>query len=487
MIEPIGIFVVLLGLYCLTRGYGTTVVVFVVLTLLGSAAALTLGGSSIQPSHLFLLFLIISLFRNKDLPEIAFAEFRLGRPAFWLAGLVCYGAVSAYFSPRLFEGMSDIIPLGSSQYPSTGGTVPLGPVSSNLTQTIYVTADLFCFVAITTICATENGFRAVVQGLLAYAVFNIFFAFLDLATGATGTQDLLQFMRNAQYTFHDSDMVNGMKRIVGSWPEASAFAGMTLGSFGFTATLWICGRGTGWTALVSLVSLALIIMSTSSTGLVATPICFVLLYLTALMRCGVNAGGRNSTAVVLLAPPLVLALVLFVFLKEDLFNWIYDYVDMLVFSKSTSSSALERGSWNVAAWQNFLDSFGLGVGLGTARTSSFPLALLSNVGIPGAVLFSLFALTALKPKIQMRTFRSDVRVAACNGALFLLVGSLVAGPTVDMGLLFFVFCGLCASRAYAPAARVPFMPLKGGQSIVTPLAATSLSFKERADIRGDRH
>ncbi len=460
MLEPIGIFTLALGFYSITRGYGATLSTFIVLTLLGSAAAVTVGGSSVQPAHLFLLFLTIAALRSNELPAIAMKSFRLGKPAFWLTCLVLYGAISAYFSPRLFAGMSYIIPLGASEYPSTGGTVPLGPVSSNLTQTIYLAADLVCFVTVAAVCSTPTGFRAALNGLLAYAAVNVMFAALDLATSATGTQDLLQFMRNAQYTFHDSDTVNGMKRIVGSWPEASAFAGMTVGALGFTGTLWICGRKAGLSGPLALCSLVLIIMSTSSTGLIAAPICLVLLYLTALLRCGVSPESRRSTAVVLLAPPIVVTLALVVVLQESLFRPLYEYVDLLVLSKSTSSSAVERGSWNAAAWQNFVDSLGLGVGLGTARTSSFPLALLSNVGVPGAVLFLFFTVTALRPRMAARTLESDVRLAACNGCLCLLIGSLVAGPTVDLGLLFFVMAGLTASRPVAKAAGIPMLPLR---------------------------
>ncbi|OWW04025.1 hypothetical protein ATY81_16960 [Rhizobium sp. R72] len=461
MVEPIGMFTLLLGFYCLTRGYPVTVPFFIVLTLLGSAAALSFGGSSVPPAHLFLLFLTLAVLRTRELPAVAVKTLRFGRPAFWFACLVVYGAISAYFLPRLFAGMSYIIPLGASEYPSTGGTVPLGPVSSNLTQTIYLAADLLCFMTITAVCSTHSGFRATLDGLIAYAAVNVMFAALDLATSATGTEWLLQFVRNAQYTFHDSDTVNGMKRIVGSWPEASAFAGMTLGAFGFTGSLWICGRRTGWSGPLALCSFALILLSTSSTGLIAAPLCLLLLYLTAVLRCGVEPLGQRSTAVVLLAPPIMLALFLLVLIQDGLFRALYDYVDLLVLSKSTSSSAVERGSWNAAALQNFIDTIGLGVGLGTARTSSFPLAVLSNVGVPGAVLFMLFAITALRPRLSSRTFESDVRLAGLNGCLALLIGSLVAGPTVDLGLLFFVLAGLCASRPLAKTSEVPLLPLRG--------------------------
>ncbi|KQV70325.1 hypothetical protein [Rhizobium sp. Root1220] len=465
-IEPIGIFTVALGLVCLALGYRAAATVFIVMALFGSAAAILAGSANVQPAHLFLLFLAIAAVQSGARRTVVLKTLSFGQPGFWLACLVVYGAVTAYFSPRLFAGITQIIPLGVSEYPSSGGTVPLGPVSSNLTQTIYLVADLVCFLLIVAVGSSRSGFQAIVNGLIAYAAFNVVFALLDLATNATGTSDTLQFMRNAQYTFHDNDTVNGMKRIVGSWPEASAFAGTTLGAFGFTATLWLCSRRLNWTGPLSLASLMLIIMSTSSTGLVAAPICLVVLYATALVRSGVDRGSRHSTAVVLLAPPLVVAAALIVLLYQDLYNLVHDYVDLLVLSKSGSASGMERGSWNTYGLGNFVDSWGLGVGLGTARTSSFPVALLSNVGIPGMMFFLLFAFAALGSRRDARrTYEADVALAARNGCLCLLVGAMLAGATVDLGLLFFIFAGLASCRtASAEEIMVPAVPLRGRPS-----------------------
>ena len=51
----------------------------------------------------------------------------------------------------------DIIPLGASKYPDTGGAVPLGPVSSNLTQAVYLTADLVTIILVVAIGSTHAG------------------------------------------------------------------------------------------------------------------------------------------------------------------------------------------------------------------------------------------------------------------------------------------------------------------------------------------
>ncbi|MDM9625162.1 hypothetical protein QTL95_04580 [Rhizobium sp. S152] len=461
-VEPIGVFTLVLGFYALSLGSAFTAALLVIMSIFGSAAALVVGSASVPPAHLFLLFLVISIVSGRTDLRPATAMLSVGKPGFWLAALVTYGAISAYFLPRLLSGETLIVPLGISEYPLTRGVVPLGPVSSNFTQPIYLLADFVCFVAISVIGSTSAGCRAIVNALIAYAALNIGFALLDLATAATGTQDALQFMRNAQYTFHENESVNGMKRIVGSWPEASAFAGTTLGVLGFTGTLWLCGRTSRWQGFLAVASLLLIMLSTSSTGLVATPVCLAIMYCTALSKCGTSQASGNATAFVLLSPLLLVVATLVVILSNDLYGMLYEYVDILVLSKATSNSGIARGAWNSFGMQNFWDSSGFGVGLGTARTSSFPIAVLSNVGVPGAIFFATFAIAALtRMGNSPQTFERDVKLAARNGCLCLLVGGTVAGATVDLGLLFFILAGLAASRPVPSVeAAAPFLRLR---------------------------
>ena len=89
---------------------------------------------------------------------------------------------------------------------------------------------------------------------------------------------------------------------------------------------------------------------------------------------------------------------------------------------------------------------GLGVGLGTNRASSFILAVLSNVGVPGALFYSLFLALSFIPRSKIqRTYYSDVRTAATIASASLLSGAIIAGGTVDLGLLFYVMAALASA------------------------------------------
>jgi hypothetical protein len=309
------------------------------------------------------------------------------------------------------------------------------------------------------IASTYAGFATITGALVAYAAGNVLFALLDFGTYATGTPWLLVFMRNARYTLHFEEEVSGLKRIVGSFPEASAFARSTLGALGFTGTLWICGRRSALTGTLALASLVLVVLSTSSTGLAGAPPVLVILYATALMRSGFHSNRPYRSAVVLCAPLLVVGLILAVLLDDGVSETVRNYIDLLIFNKSVTDSGMERDAWNTFALQNFFDSYGLGVGLGTVRTSSLPIALLSNVGVLGFVFYLLFVVSAFGLRRgTARTVTADVRLAARNASLGLIIGDIFAAPTVEQGLLFYVLAGIASAEPERSTAELSAAP-----------------------------
>ncbi|QOG19037.1 MULTISPECIES: hypothetical protein [Bradyrhizobium] len=458
-VEPIGVLTVLLGLLCLPLGQRVTFSVLICTTLFGAAAAILVGGANIQPGHLFLAFVFAMALASRRETAAAVRAVSFGQPGFWLLCLVVYGIGSAFLLPRLLAGGTQIVPLGASEYANTGTTVPLGPVSSNFTQSIYMIANLTCFGMTVAIGSSHGGFRTIVTALLCYSAGNVLLAMLDVATYATGTQALLSFMRNAQYAMHFDDEVNGAKRIVGSYPEASAFARATLGAVAFTGTLFLFGRNATLTGLLAAASLALVILSTSSTGLAGAPLVLLILYISMLRRTGFDSARPFSSAAALCAPVLLITLILAVLLDERASEIVQRYADTVILNKSSSTSAIERSSWNTYAMQNFFDSLGLGVGLGTVRTSSLPIALLSNVGIPGTMFYWLFVMSALfGQRNAPHTFEADACIAARTGCLALMIGDTLAAPTVEQGLLFYALAGLACSAPRDQLAPILLAP-----------------------------
>lgn len=452
-VEPIGILFILVGVLGLILGPVAPFGLLVVSTVFGAAAAFLIGAANIQPAHLMMGFVAIAILSRRAMVVSSLRSLATPGPALWLMLLLIYGMVTAYFIPRLMAGQSQIIPLGSSEYDDTRSTVPLGPVSSNFTQSVYMLANLVCFVGILAAAGDRSVFRTIAKAVVALSAVNAVFALIDLATYWTGTQAVLDFMRNAQYTMHHEEQIAGLKRIVGAFPETSAFSRFTLGLFAFNATLWIAGIWPRINGLLALSSFMLVVLSTSTTGFVGLfPVTGLLLAVAAARSLSPATRTMQSVLLATLLP-LVGALAVLAIVMNDAFrDSVAYYVDLLILSKADSSSGVERTAFNTVALRNFVDSWGLGVGMGTVRTSSLPVAFLSHVGLPGTILYGLFLASAFWPRPRApQPFFGDIRLAAIMACLALICGDTIAAPSIEQGLFFFILAGLAAARPGAVA------------------------------------
>jgi len=114
------------------------------------------------------------------------------------------------------------------------------------------------------------------------------------------------------------------------------------------------------------------------------------------------------------------------------------------------------------SWQMVL-TWGLGVGLGTARASSFAVALLASVGIPGALFYTVFVFECfLRARGRPGSLEADIAAAARNGYAGLLIGDLLVGPIIDQGFFFCMLAGLAAAIRPRTANAPKLFPLAAG-------------------------
>lgn len=454
-IEPIGIALLVIGLICMLRGYRATAYVFVLSTALGAAAAALIGENNLTPAHVFLGFLFLSVLFQRDAILGLIDAFRPPSAGFWLMCLVVYGLLGAFFFPRLFSGATYIIPLSGVGSYDIDPVVPLQPVSSNFTHSVYMIGNLFCFGLAYAIARKPQGFETLTRAVTALAIANVAFALLDIATYATGTASLMDFMRNTDYHMHANEEVQGLKRIVGSYVETSVFARVSLGLFGFTATMWLCGRQPYLHGILSLALLALVALSTSSTGLAGMPVMLAVLYFTAFQLSLFHQRPASSITVVF-APILAFVLLFAILLMPSVAGPIQGYIDDIVLNKLDSQSGVERSMWNAVAFENFKDTWGVGVGLGTTRSSSLLLAILSNTGVLGLIFYMMFCFKAFaRSPLQSGGSAPAGHLAARNACLGFLVGDLVSSSALDQGLLFYLLAALAAAAPVRMAAPSP--------------------------------
>ena len=446
-IELAGIVALLVGVLFLTRGPGFGINVFVPSTLLGSCAAFTIpaiGATTIQPAHLLLGFLAISAFIRPAITSRALHAVAFPSPGFWLLATTVYGAFSAYFCPRIFAGATYVAAIGTTNYGLSMMQVPLGPTSGNITQTLYFIGDVVCFIVTLLIASSKSGLRLVANAMIVYCGLNIVFAALDLTAFWTGTEFLLDPIRNSTYVLHLETVVYGFKRIVGSFTEASAFAYATLGAFAFTARLWLGGVKPALNFSIAMISLVLLAFSTSSTAYAATPVIILYIYLTTGVRFVRETVPTQVLAFLIVAPIALTLLFVVIQLLPGVNETVRSMLDVMLFDKSSSDSAHDRGTWNEAAMAAFYATQGLGAGVGSVRASSFPIAVLANIGVAGGLTYGAFLYHTLFSRGPQRIdwFAGEVRAAARAACVAFLVAATVSGALIDLGLTFFVAAGL---------------------------------------------
>ena len=130
-----------------------------------------------------------------------------------------------------------------------------------------------------------------------------------------------------------------------------------------------------------------------------------------------------------------------------------DLIDGAILSKGTSDSGQERAYWNAKSLESLAATAGLGVGLGSSRASSWPIAVISQLGVIGFFLTILMVMTILRGmhglprRLEPSADATLASVRAC--ALAGIVSSSLIDGNADPGIVFFIALGVIAvSRVY---------------------------------------
>lgn len=98
----------------------------------------------------------------------------------------------------------------------------------------------------------------------------------------------------------------------------------------------------------------------------------------------------------------------------------------------------------------FVDTFGFGAGNGSMRTSSFALAVLSNLGVIGTLLFSFFFIGLFfggRADGEPDQLEHATRLAAKSACMAWLISATISSALTDLGMPFFAFAAIGCARA----------------------------------------
>ena len=356
-LEPIGWFVLSLGVLTLWRGPSIGVFLLCPMTLLGATAAIklpALGAASIQPAHLLLGFVAISFVCERSLWQVALRSLAFPNAGFWFALFVVYGCMSAFFLPRIFAGLTYVFSLARFGDDVGIELLPLAPRPSNITQAFYLIGNFICFVVVTALVRLHRS-SMIARSIVLTAVLCLVFAAADLLTYVTNTQYLLSFIRNANYRMLSDGEIGGLKRIVGSFSEAGAYSYAALALYAFVLALWLEAYPIKRLGLLCSLLLTTILLSTSSTAYAAVLIFSLITLVGCLSRSAQTRATSRQMSYVGLAF-LVLPLILMAtMLLSGVWSTITHLFEATIVNKLGSQSGVERMLWNEQALVTFLD------------------------------------------------------------------------------------------------------------------------------------
>ncbi|MDF2917872.1 MAG: hypothetical protein K0S70_2089 [Microbacterium sp.] len=221
-----------------------------------------------------------------------------------------------------------------------------------------------------------------------------------------------------------------VQRHFGVFAEPSYLAVFSIAALAFTVYRLRASRGTERVALVAVVLLAPVNLFAASSGTGALG--FVLLVGIALVYYGTRflfARMKLNPWWLLLPLGVVIALIT----PNPLTASIAEVLD----DKSGSASFRNRFASDLFSLDLTLDTFGIGVGLGASRPSSFATLVLSNLGVIG------FALLAVALCLAIARVRITPGWTPAAVALFALVlAKVIAEPALSTPLLW-LLVGAC--------------------------------------------
>jgi len=412
--------------------------------LLGAAAALKLpNGAVITASNLFLPFLVLRAWLENHGSRYVR---RVPSAGVWLGLAALFGILTAAFVPRMLEGELVILTVDREGIESRPLLYPLHPVSTNFTQSVYAIGGVAAFLSIRALLERRGRMQHFRDAVILLCVLDFAAGVINLAEFHLGFPPVLVYVRNAYALFDTYAGPGGLVRIHGTFSEASAFAAFTLPLTVFSFHLWLNRVKPMLCGLLATGLCALLLISTSSTAYAGLGI-YALVFAFSQTYRGYMRGHVPRLGVIFAGALLATVFIgaLFVF-ETKIGGRLMDYFSVTVFDKLSSDSGVERATWNQHAWQNFVDTYGIGVGLGTARASSYALVLLSNLGLLGTVCYLLFLVSVLRrPAFDDEP---DTVVCQASGQALLagLCSAMVSAAVYDMGIAFYAFAAAASVR-----------------------------------------
>jgi hypothetical protein len=374
----IGIIFFCCGAYCFLFKEDNLLGLLLIAGTFEAASAVNIGQRGIQPYYVVAAFIIARAVVNRLLGVRLKRAMPQGR---WLLIFGAIGITSALVLPVIFAG----VPIYDPKIGIDDGLFIRPPLAfglNNIGQAGYLAwhiATAFSLLGIKSSAA-----KARTAYVWAFYI-EVFFVFTESLCQLAGIDFPLWLVLNnpGLSLWENSNEAYGT-RVPGTFSEPSlAGAFLVLYCVGFLAQ-YFARRGGSIRVIVSLVASGMVASSSSLFTLSLAPFALLVRYSPFRFPWYINRSQtkRILWILFLFLAPLAIALVLSSGYREVLTS--------VTVSKGESGSFINRTAADLYSLQLLLQTYGLGVGLGSNRSSSLLTTLISNVGVAGLLAFLVF-------------------------------------------------------------------------------------------------
>jgi len=444
----------LVSAYC---SRGMLIIGLVASLAFGATAAMTLtslGGSSPLIYTVFAALLVTAVAARRRIWFDLGGVFGSIRPVWILTSLMAYAVIGALLFPRFFAGQTSVF------VPSKRGAVveaSLAPVSGNISQTGYFVLGGLTAVALCALLLHSNRIDQVRRGFFLWCILHIAMGVTDFLGKNAGAGDVLLPIKTASYAMITGAVEAGFSRITGAFSEASSFGSVSVACLAFSYTYWRKTKSR-WAQGLAAILFFLTILSTSSTAYVALAILCVPVGLSiaaSVFKGRVESDEILIAALMAMAGVAIMGISLF---NSGMLEPFVRLIESTIIDKAGSTSGLERAYWNLKSVQAFFDTSGLGIGFGSSRASSWPIAVLSQLGLLGSLMMAILLGVLVRGLGNLRAWvdpETDAVVAGVrNAGLASILANSLAGGSADPGILFFIALAVVsATRVRARRSR----------------------------------
>jgi hypothetical protein len=420
-----------------------------------------IGGVNLTPSGLAAALFIV---RAVMMPRILTGT---TRALFAINLLGCLGlfllvaAIGAFLLPRMFDGAVYVFTMRAPVLST------VAPSMSNLAQTAYLALSIISGAVVCAVLRRRPEFIDVIlRAVLAGGCVAIATGLIDMIANMTGHGDALKAFYTADYGY-SAGQILGSRRVMGLTPEPASFGGMCAGLCALLVFLRPAYPRRLWKWKVPLVGWGFGVMAFLSESSTAFAAMFVIIGLYVLYDAhSISDDGkivRKPIARKLFWGCAALGILpVIVFVGGEMFSFVGNMVNTLIFEKHNTSSYIQRSSWTATGLDAFVESYGLGVGVGSIRTSNFFVNVLASTGVVGSLLFGIFITMTYRRHAIQRDSRSEAIIKAMKLALVpMFTASYFAGTTPDIGVGPCIMFGVIAAFAAKPSPSLPQAPLTG--------------------------